>query len=164
VAGESSFRLMFAIILVAAFGMSAFFRRRARRTEAIPRSREGGRTLFLRLLFAVPFYLAMVVYVVNPDGMAWSAIPLPAAVRWAGVALGLALVVLPGDVLAASPAPTTIAGSDTRSPGEGPGFVGALGPAFLAVLAIAGLAAGLTIAWVRLTARPTRHPDSTRRR
>ena len=89
-AGESSFRLMFAIILVAAFGMSAFFRRRARRTEAIPRSREGGRTLFLRLLFAVPFYLAMVVYVVNPDGMAWSAIPLPAAVRWAGVALGLA--------------------------------------------------------------------------
>ena len=80
------------------------------------------------------------------------------------VVLGLALVVLPGDVLAASPAPTTIAGSDTRSPGEGPGFVGALGPAFLAVLAIAGLAAGLTIAWVRLTARPTRHPDSTRRR
>jgi hypothetical protein len=67
--------------------------------------------------------------------------------------LGLALLVLPGDVLAASPEPTTVVGSDTRSSGEGPGFVGALGPAFLGVLAIAGLAIALTLAWVRLTGR-----------
>lgn len=89
-AGESSFRLMFAIILVAAFGMSAFFRRRARQTGAIPRRREGGRIMFLRLLFAAPFYLAMVAYVVNPRWMDWSALPLPTAVRLAGVAFGLA--------------------------------------------------------------------------
>ena len=80
------------------------------------------------------------------------------------VLVGLALVVLPGDVLAASPAPTAVAGSDTRSSGEGPGFVGALGPAFLAVLAIAGLAIGLTLAWVRLTARRARPQAPTRRR
>jgi hypothetical protein len=68
------------------------------------------------------------------------------------VIVGLALFLLPGDALAASPDPTTVAGSDTRSAGEGPGFVGALGPAFLAVVGIAGLAIGLTLTWVRLTA------------
>ncbi|MEW5990271.1 MAG: hypothetical protein AB1736_02855 [Chloroflexota bacterium] len=78
--------------------------------------------------------------------------------------VGLALLVTPGDALAASPAPTTVAGSDTRSPGEGPGFVGALGPAFLAVLAIAGLSIGATLAWVRLTARPTRRSGPPGRR
>jgi len=73
--------------------------------------------------------------------------------------VGLVLLVLPGDALAASPDPTGVTGSDTRSPGEGPGFVGALGPAFLAVIGIAGLAIGLTLAWVRLTAGPAR-PDT----
>jgi hypothetical protein len=78
--------------------------------------------------------------------------------------LGLALFLLPGDVLAASPAPTAVVGSDTRSPGEGPGFVGALAPAFLAVIGIAVLAIGLTLAWVRLTRRGSDRADSPRRR
>jgi protein-S-isoprenylcysteine O-methyltransferase Ste14 len=81
---------MFTIILVAAIGLSAFFRRKARQTGAIPRSREGGRAMFLRLLFAAPFYLAMVAYMIHPRWMEWSALPLPTAVRWAGVAIGLA--------------------------------------------------------------------------
>jgi protein-S-isoprenylcysteine O-methyltransferase Ste14 len=81
---------MFAIILVAAFGMSGFFRRRARQSGAIARRREGGRMLFLRLLVAVPFYLAMVAFIVNPRWLDWAAVPLPTKVRWAGVAVGLA--------------------------------------------------------------------------
>jgi protein-S-isoprenylcysteine O-methyltransferase Ste14 len=88
------FRYSFAFILIAAFGMSSFFRRRARQTGAIPRSRDGGRILFLRLFFAAPFFLAMVAYIVNPDWMAWSAMPLPAGIRWAGVAVGLAALPL----------------------------------------------------------------------
>jgi hypothetical protein len=78
--------------------------------------------------------------------------------------LGLALFLLPGDALAASPSPTTVVGSDTRSPGEGPGFVGALAPAFVAVIGIAVLAIGLTLAWVRLTRRSSDRADSPRRR
>jgi hypothetical protein len=74
---------------------------------------------------------------------------------------GLALLVLPGDALAASPAPTAVTGSDTRSSGEGPGFVGALGPAFLAVIGIAVVAIVLTLAFVRLTGGPG---DPARRR
>ena len=91
---ESFFRLMFAAILLAAFSMSGFFRRRARQTGAIPRSREGGWSLLVRLLFAIPFYLGMVAYVVNPRWMDWSALPLSASIRWVGVALGLAMLPL----------------------------------------------------------------------
>jgi len=78
--------------------------------------------------------------------------------------LGLALFLLPGDALAASPAPSGVVGSDTRSPGEGPGFVVALAPAFLAVIGIAVLAIGATLAWVRLTRRSSDRADSPRRR
>ena len=78
--------------------------------------------------------------------------------------VGLALFLLPGDALAASPAPTAVVGSDTRSAGEGPGFVGALAPAFLSVIGIAVLAIGLTLAWVRLTRRSSDRADPPRRR
>jgi hypothetical protein len=67
------------------------------------------------------------------------------------ILLGLAMLILPGDALAASPSPTAVTGSDTRSSGQGPGFVGAIGPALLAVVLIAGLAIGVTLAFVRLT-------------
>ena len=72
--------------------------------------------------------------------------------------VGVALLIAPGDVLAASPNPTLAPGNDTRSAGEGPGFVGALGPAFLAVIGIAVLAIVLTTAYVRLTGGPTDRP------
>jgi protein-S-isoprenylcysteine O-methyltransferase Ste14 len=45
--------------------------------------------MFLRLLFALPFYLGMVAYVVNPRWMDWSALPLSATFRWVGVVVGL---------------------------------------------------------------------------
>src|SRR3972149_2990913 len=103
---------MFAIILVAAFGMSGFFRRRARQSGAIPRSREGGRTMFLRLLFAAPFYLAMVAYLVNPRWMDWSALSLSVTFRWVGVVVGLAALPLLYWVLSSLgrniPAPATV--------------------------------------------------------
>lgn len=87
---EEVFRWAFAIILLSAFGLSGFFRRRARRGEAIARRREGMGMLSLRLAFALPFFLAMAAYLVDPRWMAWSALALPEAVRWAGVVIGLA--------------------------------------------------------------------------
>ena len=86
------FRFFFAIILITAFVMSGAFRRRARRTGAIPRSREGGAMLAMRLVFALPFFLAMAAYIINPRWMDWSALALPEAARWAGVAIGLAVL------------------------------------------------------------------------
>jgi hypothetical protein len=76
------------------------------------------------------------------------------------VLTGLILLVLPGAALGASPAPTPVLGSDTRSAGEGPGFVGAIGPAILAVAAVAVLAIALTLAFVHVTGGPR---DTSRR-
>jgi protein-S-isoprenylcysteine O-methyltransferase Ste14 len=81
------------VSLVSCLGISAYYRWRARREAgAIPRSREGPLLVAGRVLVAVPLFLSVFAYVADPRWMAWSAIPLPGWVRWAGVALGLAMV------------------------------------------------------------------------
>ena len=69
-----------------------------------------------------------------------------------GIVFGLFLIAAPPIAMAASPSPTRPASTDTRSPLEGPGFVGAPLAAILAVLAIAAVAIIVTTAYVRLTA------------
>jgi protein-S-isoprenylcysteine O-methyltransferase Ste14 len=87
---EQLFRWLFIGIFVAAIAMSGYFRRRARKSgEVIPRVREGKLSLLLRLLFAVPFYLSVLAYMVNPKWMEWSSIALPIWLRWVGAAVGL---------------------------------------------------------------------------
>ncbi len=82
-------------------------------------------------------------------------------IRGAVSALGLlAWTAMPMVVVAASPSPSP-AGGDTRSPGEGPGFVGEPLLAIGLVVGIAILAVVLTIAYVRLTAPPA-GPGSAR--
>ena len=72
--------------------------------------------------------------------------------------LVLATLVLPPITGAASPTPTRPASTDTRSPLEGPGFVGAPAAALAAVLAIAVLALVVTTIYVRVTSEPGEPP------
>jgi hypothetical protein len=77
------------------------------------------------------------------------------------VAVGLWLVdaILGGGVataLAASPQPTFMPGSDTRSSGGGPGLVGDPLFAVLVVAAIAILSVAGSLAWIRMTGGPAR--------
>ncbi len=67
------------------------------------------------------------------------------------IVLGIVLLVLPGSAFAASPDPTAVVGSDTRSSGEGPGLVGAPLTAILGVVGIGLLALLLTLLFVRAT-------------
>lgn len=83
-----------------------------------------------------------------------AAVLLVAAV--ALMAIGIVMLALPGSAWAASPDPTAVTGSDTRSSGEGPGLVGAPLGALLGVLGIAILAMLLTLAFVRATRREER--------
>jgi hypothetical protein len=69
----------------------------------------------------------------------------------AGVAWLILNALAPQVVLAASPGPTVLPGSDTRSSGAGPGLVGDPGLAILVVLAIAVVAVAATMVYVRLT-------------
>lgn len=93
--GEQLFRSLFIAIFIAAFSISGYFRRKARKTgDVIPRAREGKLSLSLRLLFAAPLYLSMVAYMANPNWMAWSSMPLPSWLRWAAAAVGLGMLPL----------------------------------------------------------------------
>jgi protein-S-isoprenylcysteine O-methyltransferase Ste14 len=90
---EALFRWLFIIIFLAVFSISGYFRRRARRSgEIIARTREGGRSVVLRGLFAAALYLPMLAYMIRPSWMAWSAIPLPGWLRWLGAVVGAVMV------------------------------------------------------------------------
>jgi len=87
----------------------------------------------------------------RPARWAWPALQTFLASIVATVVL---LVVAAGAAFAATPSPTTAAGGDPRSSGQGPGLVGDPVAAILAVaiLAVASLAA--TLLYVRLTGGP----------
>lgn len=86
-------RWLFIAIFVATFSISGYFRRRARQSgEAIPRAREGKLSLLSRIVFAAPLYLSLFAYMVNPDWMAWSSIPLPSWLRWLGAVVGFGML------------------------------------------------------------------------
>ena len=68
-------------------------------------------------------------------------------------AAAIVWLALAGLTMGASPSPTAGSGGDPRSSGQGPGLVGDPLIALLAVLAIGGLALGLTLAYIRLTGR-----------
>lgn len=87
------FRWFARAALVGCMSISAFYRRGARlEGETIPRRRE--RTLLLagRGIVAIPLFVSTVMYVVNPDWMAWAPLAAPMWSRWTGVALGLLTV------------------------------------------------------------------------
>jgi protein-S-isoprenylcysteine O-methyltransferase Ste14 len=89
------FRCFFVAIFVGMVSISVYYRARARRSgESIPRLREGKLVLLARLLFAAPLYLPIVLYMIHPGWMDWAALPLPAVLRWVGVAVGLATLPL----------------------------------------------------------------------
>ncbi len=92
---ESTFRLLFIAIFVLSFSISAYHRHRARKQSGkIPRQAEGKLFIALRLLLAVPLYLAMFAYMINPQWVAWSALALPRWLRWLGAGLGFAMIPL----------------------------------------------------------------------
>lgn len=90
---DQLFKWLFIAIVLGAFSISGYFRRKARQSgEVIPRLREGKLSLFLRLLFAAPMYLSFFAYMVNADWMVWSSVPLPTWLRWLGVGVGFGML------------------------------------------------------------------------
>lgn len=94
-ANEQLFRWLFIVIFLGTFGISAYFRRRARQSgETISRAREGKRVLLARMLFAAALYLPFIAYMLNPEWMAWSSLPLPTWLRWLAVVVAIAMLPL----------------------------------------------------------------------
>ena len=87
---DQTFRIILALGMAAVLPFGIYHRVRAQAThEKLDRRQEG---LFI-LLTLRPIGLAamfgLVTFVANPEWMAWSSVPLPASLRWAGVGVGL---------------------------------------------------------------------------
>lgn len=89
---------VFQWVLIAAmaiiFPIAAYYRIRSMTDEKLDRSREGPVFLIARVVLAGPFMLGLFAYLINPDWMAWSSLPLPLWLRWTGIALGVLGAVL----------------------------------------------------------------------
>jgi protein-S-isoprenylcysteine O-methyltransferase Ste14 len=89
---------LFQCILLAAiailFPIAAYHRIRSMTGEKLDRSREGPVFLTARVVLAGPFMLGLLAYLINPEWMEWSSVPLPVWLRWLGVAIGIACGVL----------------------------------------------------------------------
>jgi hypothetical protein len=82
----------------------------------------------------------------------------PSRIRAAAAALSTVLgwLAATATALAASPAPTTAAGGDPRSAGQGPGLVGDPLLAIMIVAAIGLVTLVATLLWIRATGGPRR--------
>ena len=86
-ADDNTFRLIL-LIVVAIVAPRAIYRRlRSFTGERLDRWQEGAVILFGLRLSAVPVFLGIIAWLINPQWMEWSSLPLPAWARWVGVAI-----------------------------------------------------------------------------
>ena len=90
------FRVVLAVVLATFFVTGAFsgLRSRKLRAKVVTWRREGRLKLGEMGFFYLAGMGASVVFVVNPALMGWSALPLPAWLRWTGVAIAFPAFVL----------------------------------------------------------------------
>ena len=88
---ENVFRILAGLILVSGVGISGYFRRKADRDtgEAVARAADGPAMMTAVRLGGLLLWASPLVYLVNPEWMAWSKAGLPVWGRWLGVATGL---------------------------------------------------------------------------
>lgn len=88
---ENIFRILAALILFTAIGISSYFRRKADRDsgERVSRSVDGRVMMTLIKIAGLVLWLSPLVYLINPHWMVWSKIGLPEWVRWLGVGIGI---------------------------------------------------------------------------
>lgn len=93
---DTLFRLITLALFVTAFTISGYFRSKANResNERVSRREEGLPILVLLRLAGSAAWLSVVVYMINPEWMKWSTLPLPDALRWLGAALSAAAIPL----------------------------------------------------------------------
>lgn len=91
---ENIFRILAAVILFSAMGISIYFRRKADREtgEKLSRKVDGTALMTMIRIGGLILWLSPFVYLLNPKWMAWSKIGLPESARWLGVGIGILCV------------------------------------------------------------------------
>jgi protein-S-isoprenylcysteine O-methyltransferase Ste14 len=88
---ETIFRSAAAIIIISAFGISVFFRRKADKDSGgvIPRKVDGLIMMTIIKAGGIILWLSPLVYLINPEWMSWSKIGMKDWVRLTGIGLGI---------------------------------------------------------------------------
>ena len=91
---ENIFRTIAAVILFTGVAISAYYRRKADQEtgESVSRKVDGSVLMTIIKVFGLVLWFSPIVYLLNPEWMAWSRIGLPDEVRWLGVLLGMLTV------------------------------------------------------------------------
>ena len=88
---EQTFRTILIIWSLLMFPVMLFHRIRSQATgESLDRWQEGRLILFTLRPIGIATMLGLLTYMIDPEWMRWSSMPLPAWMRWIGAFLGLA--------------------------------------------------------------------------
>ena len=88
---EAIVRILAGTILVTGVGISIYSRIKADRDsgEKLSRSADGTPMMLVIRIFGLVLWLSPIVYLINPQWMAWSKIGLPEWARWFGFGFGI---------------------------------------------------------------------------
>jgi protein-S-isoprenylcysteine O-methyltransferase Ste14 len=91
---ETLYRILAAVILFTGVGISGYYRRKADRESGETVSRQVDGTVLMNIirLGGLLLWFSPLVYLINPNWMAWSKIGLPEWARWFGIGLGVICV------------------------------------------------------------------------
>ena len=91
---ETVFRILAGVILFTGVGISTYYRRKADREsgEKVSRRVDGNIMMSVIKIFGLLLWFSPLIYLLNPQWMAWSKIGLPDELRWLGVFLGVLCV------------------------------------------------------------------------
>jgi protein-S-isoprenylcysteine O-methyltransferase Ste14 len=91
---ENIFRILAALTLFTAIGISSYFRRKADREsgEKISRAVDGSIMMTIIKVAGLVLWLSPLVYLISPSWMEWSKIGLPEPLRWLGVGIAILCV------------------------------------------------------------------------
>lgn len=91
---DSTFRLLLIVIAAAFMPFGLYHRIRAHTGERIDRWQEGVFILFGLRLTALVMFTAGIAWMIDPQLLAWSALPIPVGLRWLGIVVAACAGVL----------------------------------------------------------------------
>lgn len=91
---ETPFRLVLAAAFISMCCIGGYHRLRAHSGEPLDRRQEGWIILIGLRLVALLAMFVFIAYLLAPSSVAWSQLPLPVVLRWLGVPIGLASMLL----------------------------------------------------------------------
>jgi protein-S-isoprenylcysteine O-methyltransferase Ste14 len=88
---DGAFRLALVIGMAVFMPVAIYWRVRSQAAgERLDRRQEGLFILFTLRPLAIVMMIGVIAFIVSPESMAWSSVPLPRWLRWLGVAIGVA--------------------------------------------------------------------------